>query len=429
MNGGIHVCEDRLYFGLQLVQGTVFEADFSGALLRMIEFGSGAGTSGVGGLAVDRGRRLYVADPTGQKLRLFSPEGLEVGSIGQDRAPFLETGLQYVDQPGILEDPNDVAVDEAGNLYVACGEQFHRHGVQKFSPSGEHLACFPSMGEPEGSFGGPRALVLDPDGTLLVCDTLHHRLQRFSLDGRFLEVLGPPRSEPLNAPVSVAVLPSGELLVVEGGGLFARDRQGARRNHLAPRRVEHATAVCASGEGIWVLERDFGEFGIRVSRLDLAGNVVDQPVPDVEDLVRRATEWLKARAPEAMAVSTAWHKVGALHHYVLPESSSAFRTALGCYQRALEADPDGFEVRLDLAELLVRRNRRAEARTLYLECLALRPEDESARLRLALLLRSSGEEGLARAILRAGLERRPESDLLREELGRLSGSVPGGRGS
>lgn len=401
MNGGILVTGDRLYFGLHLVQGTVFEADLSGRLLRMTEFGSPAEAAGVGGLARDGTGLLYVADPPGQRLRVFSPEGEEVARVGEDHPGIM------VDQPGVLEDPNDVVVDAHGDIYVACGEQYMRNGLQKFSALGQHLRSFPSLGDPQGTFGGPRGLALEPSGTLLVCDTLHHRIQRFDPDGRFLGV----QASELLAPVSVAVLPEGELLVAEKARVARLDRDGHRVGDFAARWVTSPADLCRWGDDVWILERDFGEFGVRVGRFDLGGTLVGYAVANLEDLVRKATVLLKARK--------AWHKIGALHHYVLPDSAGAFRMAAACYRRALQADPDAFEPRMDLAELVLKRGRRAEARVLYNECLALRPDDESARLRLALLLRQIGDGSRAAQILRQGLDRRPDSSLLREELERL----------
>lgn len=401
MNGGLLVQGDRLWFGLHLVQGTVFEADLSGRVLRMIEFGAGVEVTGVGGLARDPLGRLYVADPPGQRLRVFSPEGAEVGRLGADRVGAM------VDQPGVLEDPNDVAVDAEGNVYVACGEQYLHHGLQKFSPHWQFQRSFPSLGEPHGAFGGPRGLALDRAGDLLVCDTLHHRIQRFDREGRFLGV----QADGLTSPVAVEALPDGDLLVAEKGRVGRLDPAGQRRSGFAPRRLVNPVDLCLAGGEVWVLERDFGEFGVRISRFDLAGNLLGQPVADLEDLVRKATAWLKSQG--------AWHKIGALHHYVLPGTAGAGRMAAACYERALRLDPEAFEARVDLAELWRKGNRRAEALELYRECLRLRPEDDTVRLRLASLLRQEGQPEEAVRVLRQG----PGDSLpLREELARLGES-------
>jgi len=385
----------------------------------MIEFGSASEASGVGGLALDHQGFLYVADPVGQRLRVFDPEGVKSRVIGEERQLHLAGGLQLVERDGVLEDPNHVAVDAEGNVYVACGEQFIVHGLQKFSAKGQHLLSFPSLGEPGGTFGGPRGLTLDPDGTLWLCDTQFHRLQRFSQGGQFLDVLGPPRDEPLVSPHAIAVLPDGDLLVAQSLGLVVLGREDARRRPFTSRRLARVCYVCCWAGTVWILERDIGEFGVRVSRFDAEGNLLGVAVSGMRDLVGKASAWLKAEMGRSLPQAQAWHRLGVLHHYVLPETSSNLKFAERCYHKSLQAEPGGFEVRLDLAEVLTRRERFQEALRLYWECLERHPEEESVRLRLALLLCRTDGKPQARQVLLAGLELNPESELLRGELGRL----------
>lgn len=420
MNGGLVVGEERLFFGLDLVRGTVFQTDPSGRVSRMIEFGSSSEASGVGGLALDARGFLYVADPVGQKLRVFDPEGVKSRVIGEERRLHLAGGLQLVERDGVLEDPNDVAVDAEGNVYVACGEQFIVHGLQKFSAQGLHVLSFSSLGEPGGTFGGPRGLALDPDGTLWLCDTQFHRLQRFGQGGQFLDVMGPPRDEPLVSPHAVAVLPDGDLLVAQSLGLVVLGREDARRRPFTNRPLARVCDVCCWAGTVWILEREIGGFGVRVSRFDVEGNLLGVAVSGMRDLVGKASAWLKAEMGRSLPHSRAWHRLGVLHHYVLPESSSNLKHAERCYRKSLQAEPAGFEVCLDLAEVLTRRGRPQEAMRLYRESLERRPEDESVRLRLALLLCRTGGKPQARQLLLAGLDLNPESDLLRGELDRLA---------
>jgi hypothetical protein len=420
LNGGLLAREDQLFFGLDLVSGTVFQTDLSGRVLRMIEFGSPSEASGVGGLTLDDRGFLYVADPVGQKLRVFDPEGVKSRVIGEERQLHLARGLQLVERDGVLEDPNDVAVDAEGNVYVACGEQFIVHGLQKFSAQGLHTLSFSSMGEPGGTFGGPRGLTLDPDGTLWLCDTQFHRLQRFEPGGRFLDVLGPPRNEPLVSPYAVTMLPDGDLLVAQSLGLIVLGRDDARRRPFTNRRLARVCDVCCCAGTVWILEREIGNFGIRVSRFDVEGNLLGVVVSGMRDLVGKASTWLKAEMGRSLPPSQAWHRLGVLYHYVLPETFSNLKHAERCYRKSLQAEPVGFEVSLDLAEVLTRRGRPEEAMRLHRECLEIRPEDESIRLRLALLLCQKGDKKQACQLLLDGLELSPESELLRSELDRLT---------
>ncbi|HXE73926.1 MAG TPA: NHL repeat-containing protein, partial [Candidatus Nitrosotenuis sp.] len=319
MNGGILATESGFLLGLHLLVGSVLWADGSGAIRRVFEFPGGrTSLSGVGGLARDARGRVYAADTQGQRLLVFSPEGRPLGEVGGDRTPYERAGLNCIDLPGVLEDPNDVAVDQEGCVYVACGEQFMKNGVQKFSAAGEHLASFPSMGDPEGVFGGPRGLALHPDGTLWVCDTLRHGLQVFDRQGGFVGFLGHPHSDPLTAPLGVAFLPGGEVLVAEGGKsrrLVVLTARGALLRQFAPRTSPDAvpTQVSVWDEAVYVLERYTTGSGVRVLRYDLDGQLRAVPIADELDLARKVLAYLERSHPTTSAIQL---RMANLYHYL-----------------------------------------------------------------------------------------------------------------
>lgn len=75
-------------------------------------------------------------------------------------------------------------------------------------------------GSAAGEFAEPHFLAPHPDGTLLVADTLNHRVQRFDDHGRFLgawtgTTLG--GAFPLNTPTGIAALADGRVVVAEYG--------------------------------------------------------------------------------------------------------------------------------------------------------------------------------------------------------------------
>lgn len=77
--------------------------------------------------------------------------------------------------------PWDVAVDSAGNVYVADTEN---HGIKKFDRSGNPLVEWGSEGTGEGEFSSPRALAVDTSGNVFVADG--GRIQKFDSSGNFL---------------------------------------------------------------------------------------------------------------------------------------------------------------------------------------------------------------------------------------------------
>ena len=78
---------------------------------------------------------------------------------------------------GQLGAPNGIAVDRAGNIYVADAGKHH---VQKLAPDGKFVAEWKG---PERGFYGPRRVAVGPDGSVYVVDQGHCRIAKFSPDG------------------------------------------------------------------------------------------------------------------------------------------------------------------------------------------------------------------------------------------------------
>ena len=97
-----------------------------------------------------------------------------------------------------------VAVNERGEIIVA--EQY-RHCISIFSPSGEKIRTFGSMGSAQGQFREPRGVAVDGDGNILVVDGCNYRIQKFTVDGKFLTAVGQSGNKPLGfqTPSGIAI--------------------------------------------------------------------------------------------------------------------------------------------------------------------------------------------------------------------------------
>ncbi|MGQ0722931.1 MAG: SMP-30/gluconolactonase/LRE family protein [Candidatus Eiseniibacteriota bacterium] len=89
--------------------------------------------------------------------------------------------------PGEFFDPEHVAADAAGNIWVA---DVLNHRVQKFTAGGDYLMEIGSFGTGAGQFNSPRGIAVDPGGDVYVVDSLNHRVQRFAADGSFVSQWG-----------------------------------------------------------------------------------------------------------------------------------------------------------------------------------------------------------------------------------------------
>ena len=129
--------------------------------------------------------------------------------------------------PGQFDSPAGVAVDRAGNVYVADS---NNNRVQKFSSTGRFIRQWGSMGD--GLLRGPTDVAVDPQGTVYVVDSRNRKVQKFSSTGAFLGKWGSPKASPrgessFEHPSEIAVDREGRVYVVGDLGdeiqIFARD--------------------------------------------------------------------------------------------------------------------------------------------------------------------------------------------------------------
>src|SRR5207249_9191707 len=134
---------------------------------------------------------VLVADTNNGRIEKFSPTGA-----------FLSTIANKGSGRGQLGEPNGIAIDRAGNIYVA--EVGSNHRVQKLAPDGTFIAEWKG---PEPGFYGPRRIAIGPDDSVYVVDQGHTRIVKFSPDGHVLSSWGSKGSGDgqFNDPTSVAV--------------------------------------------------------------------------------------------------------------------------------------------------------------------------------------------------------------------------------
>jgi len=143
------------------------------------------------GLASDSQGNLYVADETNHRVQKITADGEPLwaaSAVGPDGKPQLGTAAgQFFMLRG-------VAVDEDDFLFVADA---WNHRVQKLDASGTFQMMFGSYGNGPGQFGGagPNGIAFDQDGYIYVSDTHtylggNNRIQKFDHLGRFVSTFG-----------------------------------------------------------------------------------------------------------------------------------------------------------------------------------------------------------------------------------------------
>ncbi len=154
----------------------------TGAFIRYL----GSGGSGNGqfnnpsGIAVDSAGNVYVADWGNKRVQKLAPTGT-----------FLQQFGSAGDADGQFHAPRGVELDSSGNVYVA--DQY-LHRVVEFDPSGAFVRMW---GKPDGTYGTgpgefsqPYDVALDGAGNLYVADMGNARVQKFAPTGEFVTSWG-----------------------------------------------------------------------------------------------------------------------------------------------------------------------------------------------------------------------------------------------
>jgi DNA-binding beta-propeller fold protein YncE len=173
--------QDRLYLVDWTARIQAFDRDgkFLGLSFTTPDYRNGRPS----GLSVDHDNNLVVSDSHYHCVRVYSPEGKLLQTVGGNKG----TG------PGQLSYVSDALRDEAGNFYVA--EFGDNQRISKFDADAKFLQCWGAPGSEPGQFAKIRAMTLGPDGLLYVADACNHRIQVFTTSGDFVRMWGKPGSE------------------------------------------------------------------------------------------------------------------------------------------------------------------------------------------------------------------------------------------
>ena len=191
---------------------------------------TGAELAGPSDVAVDLAGNLYIADNGNNRIRKVTPDGAISTVAGNGALGFSGDGGPATSAP--LDYPIGVAVDAAGSLYVAVVS-----GIRKVTPDGIISTIAGSGVNGHSGDGGPavgarlnapQGVAVDAAGNFYIADTSDNEIRKVMPDGTITTVAGtgaagfsgdggPATSAQLSSPGGVAVDASGNLYVVDTG--------------------------------------------------------------------------------------------------------------------------------------------------------------------------------------------------------------------
>jgi sugar lactone lactonase YvrE len=171
------------------------------------------------GLAMDKAGNLYVADSGNYRVRAISPAGVSRTYAGGRYGTAQGTG-----ESAAFRDPKGLAFDEAGNLFVSDSEaktirKIASNGATSLVAGGGLLTVVDAVG-----FSWPRGLVVTPEG-LVVVDGSAHTVRRL-IFGSLVQTFagssagfkdGSGTAARFNSPHAVARDGAGNLYVADAG--------------------------------------------------------------------------------------------------------------------------------------------------------------------------------------------------------------------
>jgi trimeric autotransporter adhesin len=192
--------------------GTLYIVDAGNNRIRKVMTGiistaAGTGASGYGGdggpaieaplnyvraVAVDSAGNLYIADTGNHRIRKVTPLGIISTVAGNEK-------YNVGRDPGIataawLQTPNGVAVDSAGNLYIAENSRIRKVTAGTISrvAGQDRAAGYGGDGETasDARFSEPQDVAVDSAGNLYIADTGNHRIRKVTPAGIISTVAG-----------------------------------------------------------------------------------------------------------------------------------------------------------------------------------------------------------------------------------------------
>jgi hypothetical protein len=226
---------------------------------------------GPAGIAVDLSGNLYIADSLNNRVRRVTPAGVISTFAGGGTTGVVNNGDGMAATSASLSDPERIAVDPAGNVYIA---DVNHSEVRKVDTSGTISTYAGKSGFSYSGDGGPATsatfagiggLAWMSDGSLFIADTYDNRIRRVDASGIITTVAGngagsdsgdggPATAAGVYHPVDVAADGTGGYWIAEADGGRVRhiDSQGIITTINVPGLIRPQGVAAAEAGGVLI---------------------------------------------------------------------------------------------------------------------------------------------------------------------------------
>jgi uncharacterized protein (TIGR03437 family) len=198
-DGIIHTVAPSYYWGIAVDQaGSLYGSKYNlvqkiapdGTTATLL---SGAQVGNATDVALDGGGNLYISDVSGNYIHKLSPEGTFSTMVGNGNWGFAGDGIPAFGSPIA---PEGLATDAAGNLYVA---DYDAGRIRQINTAGTISTVAGNGGQWFEGDGGPATdavlsspgqLAVDKAGNVYIADRLNNRIRKVAPDGTITTIAG-----------------------------------------------------------------------------------------------------------------------------------------------------------------------------------------------------------------------------------------------
>jgi sugar lactone lactonase YvrE len=192
------------------------------------------------GLAVDAAGNVYVADRDNHTIRKITPEGMVSTVAGAAGSAGASDGRG---PKARFFRPSGIAVDAAGNLFVS---DTRNYTIRRISPAGV-VSTLAGRAEQDGSQNGPatvarfsfpQGIAVDTLGNVYVADTFSHAIRKISAGGSVTTLAGqsspPTMGSSDGSGASARFAYPSGLSIDKGGNLYVADSHSLTIRKIMP---------------------------------------------------------------------------------------------------------------------------------------------------------------------------------------------------